>query len=148
MKTTVPQALWSAAAATALEYRRVNSHFQIASRSHSGEGGSFAAALQNACGDHCGGDIFAGTGYRASQVATPLISSAGIVTPTFAGQHRPTSRSARLHCKVVNPCFFGKHNGPNDRGRESVIGAPPPSEPDRRISRIRLSSWWFYLRED
>ena len=21
--------------------------------------------------------------------------------------------------------------------------APPPSEPDRRISRIRLSSWWF-----
>jgi hypothetical protein len=36
----------------------------------------------------------------------------------------------------------------SDRGRESVIGAPPPSEPDRRISRIRLSSWWFYLRED
>ena len=26
------------------------------------------------------------------------------------------------------------------RGRESVIGTPPPSEPDVRISRIRLSS--------
>jgi hypothetical protein len=25
---------------------------------------------------------------------------------------------------------------------------PPPSEPDRRISRIRLSGQWFYLRED
>ena len=37
-----------------------------------------------------------------------------------------------------------------------VIPAPPdasaciapPSEPDWRISRIRLSGWWFYLRED
>ena len=28
------------------------------------------------------------------------------------------------------------------RGRESPRRAPPPSEPDRRISRIRLSSWW------
>jgi serine/threonine protein kinase len=25
---------------------------------------------------------------------------------------------------------------------------PPPSEPDRRVSRIRLSSRWSYLRED
>jgi hypothetical protein len=24
----------------------------------------------------------------------------------------------------------------------------PPSEPDVRVSRIRLSGWWFYLRED
>ena len=24
---------------------------------------------------------------------------------------------------------------------------PPPSEPDVRGSRIRLSSWWFYLEE-
>src|SRR5207248_1688017 len=30
-----------------------------------------------------------------------------------------------------------------DRGREGWFRAPPPSEPDRRISRIRLSSWWF-----
>src|SRR5260370_5278228 len=37
----------------------------------------------------------------------------------------------------------------HDRGRESRLGsAPPPSEPDVRISRIRLSSRWFYLQED
>ncbi len=37
----------------------------------------------------------------------------------------------------------------NDRGRESQLGSTsPPSEPDRRFSRIRLSSWWFYLSED
>ena len=36
-----------------------------------------------------------------------------------------------------------------DRGREDrVVPFPPPSEPDGRISRIRLSSRWFYLRED
>src|SRR5439155_19217303 len=29
-----------------------------------------------------------------------------------------------------------------DRGRESSFTAPPPSKPDRRISRIRLSSQW------
>ena len=28
------------------------------------------------------------------------------------------------------------------------MSVPPPSEPDVRISRIRLSSRWFYLRED
>jgi hypothetical protein len=33
-----------------------------------------------------------------------------------------------------------------DRGREDRLSSiPPPSEPDRRISRIRLSSWWFTL---
>ena len=32
-----------------------------------------------------------------------------------------------------------------DRGRESGL-APPPSEPDVRISRIRLSGWWFTSR--
>jgi hypothetical protein len=38
---------------------------------------------------------------------------------------------------------------PFDRGRKSRLdSAPPPSEPDRRISRIRLSRWWFYLLED
>jgi hypothetical protein len=40
-------------------------------------------------------------------------------------------------------------SGKDDRGRESrLVSAPPPSEPDVRISRIRLSSRWFYLRED
>ena len=32
------------------------------------------------------------------------------------------------------------------RGRDGVVSATPPSEPDGRISRIRLSSQWF-LRE-
>jgi len=32
----------------------------------------------------------------------------------------------------------------SDRGRERRLSSsPPPSEPDGRISRIRLSSWWF-----
>src|SRR4051812_5734054 len=36
-----------------------------------------------------------------------------------------------------------------DRGRESrLASAPPPSEPYRRISRIRLSGRWSYLEED
>ena len=36
-----------------------------------------------------------------------------------------------------------------DRGREKRLNSnPPPSEPDWRISRIRLSSRWCYLRED
>ena len=35
------------------------------------------------------------------------------------------------------------------RGRnDALICVAPPSEPDLRISRIRLSSWWFYLLED
>ena len=43
----------------------------------------------------------------------------------------------------------GGLQGGKDRGRKSrFISAPPPSEPDRRISRIRLSSWWFYLKQD
>jgi hypothetical protein len=32
---------------------------------------------------------------------------------------------------------------PTDRGRGTE--SPPPTEPCRRISRTRLSSWWFYL---
>jgi hypothetical protein len=36
-----------------------------------------------------------------------------------------------------------------DRGREHrLVSIPPPSEPDVRISRIRLSGWWSYLQED
>jgi hypothetical protein len=35
------------------------------------------------------------------------------------------------------------------RGRKHRLASmPPPSEPDVRISRIRLSGWWSYLRED
>src|SRR6185295_2988201 len=33
-----------------------------------------------------------------------------------------------------------------DRGRDGALGcAAPPSEPDWRVSRIRLSSWWVAL---
>ena len=36
-----------------------------------------------------------------------------------------------------------------DRGRNSRLSsATPPSEPDLRISRIRLSGCWFYLCKD
>gem|GEM_PF-2117044 len=36
-----------------------------------------------------------------------------------------------------------------DRGRNNtLICIAPPSEPDWRFSRIRLSSRWFYLDED
>jgi hypothetical protein len=47
------------------------------------------------------------------------------------------------------PLEIGGVCGLNDRGREDRLdSAPPPSKPDRRISRIRLSSQWSYLRED
>ena len=37
----------------------------------------------------------------------------------------------------------------SDRGRSDTLACiAPPSEPDWRISRIRLSSRWFYLQED
>jgi hypothetical protein len=38
----------------------------------------------------------------------------------------------------------GAHRGRKDR----VVPVPPPSEPDGRISRIRLSGRWSYLKED
>jgi hypothetical protein len=35
------------------------------------------------------------------------------------------------------------------RGRNAaLVCSAPPSEPDWRISRIRLSGRWFYLKED
>jgi hypothetical protein len=40
---------------------------------------------------------------------------------------------------AANPFFSGQEVLP-DRGREDRLSSiPPPSEPDRRISRIRLS---------
>lgn len=36
-----------------------------------------------------------------------------------------------------------------NRGRENrLVSVPPPSEPDVRFSRIRLSGRWSYLHED
>ena len=43
--------------------------------------------------------------------------------------------------------FFFFRQSRRDRGRED-LSVPPPSEPDVRISRIRLSSQWFSLKED
>ena len=45
------------------------------------------------------------------------------------------------------PLTLARASVPNSR-ESRLISAPPPSEPDGRISRIRLSSWWFYLKED
>ena len=36
----------------------------------------------------------------------------------------------------------------DDRHREKRLPVPPASKPDGRISRIRLSSRWFYLEEE
>src|SRR5215467_11218434 len=53
----------------------------------------------------------------------------------------PWGKSGPTHPPLVLPR--------GDRGRENRLGSiPPPSEPDVRISRIRLSSRWFYLQED
>src|SRR5213083_639322 len=41
----------------------------------------------------------------------------------------------------VAPLWMGALRGAH-RGREKPR-LPPPSEPDVRVSRIRLSSWWF-----
>ena len=38
--------------------------------------------------------------------------------------------------------------GADDRHREKRLPVPPASKPDGRISRIRLSSRWFYLEEE
>ena len=39
-------------------------------------------------------------------------------------------------------------SGRVDRHREKRLPVPPASKPDGRISRIRLSSRWFYLEEE
>ena len=48
--------------------------------------------------------------------------------------------------EVVTP---GQTGVQDYRGRDDTLDCiAPPSEPDWRISRIRLSSRWFYLIED
>ena len=45
-------------------------------------------------------------------------------------------------------CFpRGRHSPSKDRGRDGAVSATPPSKPDRRFSRIRLSSQWVLRRE-
>ena len=51
-----------------------------------------------------------------------------------------------LRCRpVVSSLTLHNHRLLIGVGR---VSPPPPSEPYGRISRIRLSSWWFYLDED
>ena len=53
-------------------------------------------------------------------------------------------RPAAECCRVTGGKFVGLlfDGGHGDRGRDGAVSATPPSEPDRRFSRIRLSGWW------
>ena len=49
-----------------------------------------------------------------------------------------------IHVEPISSLAAGKDARATDRGRDgALICAAPPSEPDGRISRIRLSSQWF-----
>ncbi len=54
--------------------------------------------------------------------------------------YRLAAPPAALNCIIYVQPWIGV-------GRAG-LAVPPPSEPDRRFSRIRLSSRWSYLRED
>ena len=49
-------------------------------------------------------------------------------------------------CEVLIDTGISRR-GKMDRGRESGLNAPPPSEPDVQISRIRLSGQWVLKRK-
>src|SRR5499433_98044 len=67
------------------------------------------------------------------------------VRPNDAGARRDTIRLQPMEFPV-RPNDAGARR---DRGRERrLVSAPPPSEPDWRFSRIRLSSSWFTSFED
>ena len=57
----------------------------------------------------------------------------------------PRPRAATSTCST--PTSASRRRLSGDRGRER-LSPPPPSEPDLRISRIRLSSRWSYPRGD
>ena len=50
----------------------------------------------------------------------------------------------RLRC-IIRRALRCRWN--RDRGRDGAVSATPPSKPDRRFSRIRLSSQWVLRRE-
>ena len=77
-----------------MEFRSVNNRLQIMSRSNSWKGGSFAAALQDARGDHGDTHIFAGTGCSASQIAAHLIFGVDVVVLTLRSAHADLKVSA------------------------------------------------------
>jgi hypothetical protein len=75
----------------------------------------------------------------------PPILGPGFRRDDDRGKRRagPATGGAPLHF-VTRRRPAVAHTATPYRGRESRLdSAPPPSEPDRRISRIRLSSWRF-----
>jgi hypothetical protein len=67
-----------------------------------------------------------------------------LVTATDQTRLRPAAVETRVPGRSALPEGQGRNRGRRNR----VVPGPPPSEPDRRFSRIRLSSRWFYLQED
>jgi len=69
----------------------------------------------------------------------------------MAARHPPVSRLERVPALEPEQSRQAIQALPGfrDRGRrDRLVSAPPPSEPCRRFSRTRLSSQWFYLKED
>src|ERR1017187_1992638 len=60
-----------------------------------------------------------------------------------AAQDERTGRSVLPH----DPFRLGATRPAADRGRDKGLNLAPPSEPDGRISRLRLSSRWVLCRE-
>jgi len=91
-------------------------------------------------------------------LALPLRAQQKSVGPSSAGP-RPNAVRPYVACAaaaLTPPGVLQNAVAPglsparaHDRGREDRLNSiPPPSEPDGRVSRIRLSSWWFYRREE
>jgi 2,4-dienoyl-CoA reductase-like NADH-dependent reductase (Old Yellow Enzyme family) len=90
---------------------------------------------------HLGSRAVGGAGLVFTEAAAVL--SEGRISPQDLGIW--SDDHVEPLAKIVR--FIHEQGG--DRGRKDrVVPVPPPSEPDRRVSRIRLSSRWFYLQED
>jgi hypothetical protein len=89
-----------------------------------------------------------GHGARLSTRHSPLVTVFFASGCWFVRAREDESQGNAQHAHLCATCSApkGRHN---DRGRENRLNSvPPPSEPDGRISRIRLSSRWFYLEEE
>jgi hypothetical protein len=81
-------------------------------------------------------------------VTTLILAAERIVRGVLDAIRWPVSIEIMPHLRypVYLMIILGVWYALADRGREDRLSSiPPPSEPDRRISRIRLSSWWFTL---